>query len=541
MKNKTINIILILSFIFVSSCKDLTEINTNPVGVYEVTSDFYLSTVLTDAANVYHNGVYSDYSILGLMQYLQKDWHGGSESNFDWEPMGWSEYYSILRTNKKLYEQAVNNEEEFYQGVSLIMKSFLFGFITDLWGDAPYSEALQGNDELFYPKYDDQEDIYTGLLADLETANTLLSKNTDEYILGSPAYDVIYNGNPSKWRKLANSLLLRYYMRLSEKLPGVAQEGVEKILTNPTEYPVFESNADNAFVAYIGSESWDSWSGGELYDATGDEFRRRKPCRTMVDTLNSLNDPRLEIWIKPVDIQIVVEQEPYTNNEPDITIDDKRFLHDTVSILQGGNYDTSKYVGLPPNMPDARTYNLETTLTDGYNSHISSLTDMYRADAHELVKANLITYAEVCFIKAEAAQKGWGAGGGASEFYNQGVSAALSQYGVGSGEADNYLTRERVQFDNSLERIIEQKWLSLWMSPESWFDYRRTGFPVIQLGDGALFSELPLRFIYSDDEQLNNAENWNLAVDKLEETQYSMQKDHHYSKMWLLQGTGKPY
>ena len=150
-----------------------------------------------------------------------------------------------------------------------------------------------------------------------------------------------------------------------------------------------------------------------------------------------------------------------------------------------------------------------------------------------------MTYAEVCFIKSEAAQNGWG--GSSAVSYINGVRAALSQYGVGYGDASAYLAQQKVQFNNTLEQIIEQKWLALWLSPESWFDFRRTGYPDFQLGPGTLFPKSPLRFIYSDDEQLNNLDNWTLASDKLVETSYSQQKDHQYSKMWLLQGTDKPW
>lgn len=118
-----------------------------------------------------------------------------------------------------------------HQGITLVMKSMLFGLITDLWGDAPYTAALKGADGTqanTYPVFDSQEAIYTGILADLEKANTLLSKAAAEY-KGLPGVaDVYYQGNPTKWRKLANSLSLRYLLRISSKKPDVAKAGIEK-------------------------------------------------------------------------------------------------------------------------------------------------------------------------------------------------------------------------------------------------------------------------------------------------------------------------
>lgn len=540
---RILKVLMISTVFLITSCEDLTEVNVNPNEITQVNSDLLLSTVLTETAIAYQNNTYEDIRIPALVQHLQQDIRGSAKVNFSWEPSSWSNFYNILRTNKKLYNQAVERGEEYYQGISLIMKSFLYGFITDIWGDCPYSEALKGDEGLFYPKFDDQQYIYEGILADLELANTLLSKDKDEYFLGSPAYDVVYYGEPEKWRKFANSLMLRYYMRLSEKLPEVAQTGVEKILGDPSNYPIFESNNHNAFVEYVGGNAWDSWAGGEFNWPSGNDFRRRKPCKTIVDTLKLLNDPRLEIWVSPVDIQIAVEEPPYTYpDDEDITVDLIRYIHYDAEIIEASGFpDTSKYVGLPANMYEPHFFNLATTKDNGENPHASYLTDMYRENSHELVNAVLMTYSELSFIKAEAAQKGWNAGGTTADFYNQGVISALSQYDVSISEANSYLLQASVAYNNSIERIMQQKWIALWLSPEAWFDYRRTGLPNIQTGEGAMYPELPLRFIYSGEEQLENLENWQLAIDKLEETEHSSQPDHHYSKMWVLQGTGKPY
>ncbi len=100
------------------------------------------------------------------------------------------------------------------------MKAYNYGIITDLWGDAPFSEALQGEAGNLKPVYDSQKDIYTGILAYLETANTLLSKSQSEYQEINSTQDVVYSGSVAKWRKFANSLALRYYMRISAKEAG---------------------------------------------------------------------------------------------------------------------------------------------------------------------------------------------------------------------------------------------------------------------------------------------------------------------------------
>src|SRR5690606_17988782 len=124
--------------------------------------------------------------------------------------------------------------------------SMVFGLITDLWGDAPYSAALKGaleEPEFNFPVFDTQETIYTGILEDLERANVLLSKSRIEYNSDIDQPDVYYGGDPAKWRKLANSLKLRYWMRISDKKPGEARAGMEAILADPDRYPIITSTA----------------------------------------------------------------------------------------------------------------------------------------------------------------------------------------------------------------------------------------------------------------------------------------------------------
>jgi hypothetical protein len=112
----------------------------------------------------------------------------------------------------------VESKDELLQGITLVMKSMMFGLLTDLYGDVPYTSALQGDEggqDKTFPKYDDQKSIYEGILNDLKTANQLLSKPVNEYSVNPGSADLNYNGNAAKWRKLANSLALRYYMRIS--------------------------------------------------------------------------------------------------------------------------------------------------------------------------------------------------------------------------------------------------------------------------------------------------------------------------------------
>src|SRR3990170_2900461 len=125
------------------------------------------------------------------------------------------------------------NGELNYKGVALVMRAWMFYMATDCYGDIPYSEATQAkSDGIYYPKYDTQEEIYNGILSDLEEANTLLQD-----VLNVKG-DLIYGGDVAKWRKLANSLRIRYLMRISDRVN--VSSALEAIVNDPSNFPVFE-------------------------------------------------------------------------------------------------------------------------------------------------------------------------------------------------------------------------------------------------------------------------------------------------------------
>lgn len=538
-------IIGVLVSLLLASCIDLTETNENPNEITNVGGFLHLSTVLSNTARTYHAENFSGIELVTAMQYIQVLNKVG-ECNYIWGIKGWTGYYDILRNNQAMYESAEAGDNNFYKGIGLVMKSFMFGYMTDLWGDLPYTEALKGNEGLYAPPFDAQETIYNGILADLELANEELAKPMPSYTATEADYDLAYGGDITKWRKMANSLALRYYMRLSAKVPDKAKAGIEKIMGNPEMYPVFGSNADICQIAYPGQNSWDSWMGGPLnWTDNGNTFRNRKPCSTFLDKLKALNDPRLPVWFTPVEVQIVVEQPPYTYPEEDITVDGKRYVHDDAEILAGGLnwYSESLYVGLPHNVTNRFFQNLTNMNEDARNVSVSYLAPMYNRNSNELVQAVLMSYAEVCFILAEAAQKGWNVGGSAEAYYTKGVKASLDYYKVGEG-FESYIQQPGTVYDGTLQRIIEQKWISQFLLPESWFDYRRTALPALPIDypTGALYPAIPVRFKYPREESRNNTKHYDEAIRRLEETSYSdLGYDDHYSKPWLLQGTGKPW
>ena len=547
MKNRSIKIfalgILLAPALF--SCKDLTVLNQNPNGINPLTANpnLVMSTVLTETGKSFVNLGYQD--IAGVMQHTQKDGWSGGHNTYEWGgSQSWASYYDILRNNQYVYDRSVTLNWEMHQGISLVIKSMMFGLITDLWGDAPYSAALKGADggtANTFPAYDSQEAIYTGILADLEKANTLLSKNAVEYTSTPGTADVYYQGNPTKWRKLANSLMLRFYMRISTKKSDVAKAGIEKIMANAVQYPIITAIADDAAMPFAGNSNDDSWPANAVYDASASNYRRLKMAATFVNKLLDLKDPRIAVWANKVQIPLVVDA-----NLPkgtDRIENGKRLLSPDKVVGRDVNTNPD-YVGLPTGLIGGASYNLSPTAEQAANNpHVSWLNDIYKQAKGPLLRSRMMSAAEVRFILAEAALKGWSVAGAAKTHYEAGVKASLDTWGTTAAYA-TYIAQKGVAYDGTLKQIIEQKWISSWTAAqEAWFDYRRTGFPELTVGPASIRKVLPVRFYYMLDERNLNKINTEAAMSKLESTIHTEAdgKNSAWSKPWLLQGGTKPW
>lgn len=529
------------------SCEDLTELNENPNGSYPATvnPNLLMSTVLSEASKSYVNLGYG--IVAGVMQHTQKDGWFSDHNNYDWANQDWSGYYAILEDNMLMHDRSVELGYEFHQGVSLVVKSFVFGLITDLWGDAPYTNALQGEKlgEYLRPAFDSQENIYAGILADLETANAILSKPSNEYEGISSDADVIFGGDASAWRKVANSLALRYYMRISSKKADVAKAGIEKIVGSPSQYPVIASTGDDATMSFPGTSNDTAWPNNTKFDASESNFSRIKMCATLLERLQDLDDPRIEVWAAKVRIPIVVDAGQPAGTNKIVEVDGKQYRYLSPDMVGSTPVNTDpEYVGLPPGLLGLPfTYNFNPSNNQGaYNPHVSQLSDMYKNASGDRLLARWISAAEVNFILAEAALKGWNVGD-AKAYYDAGVMASLDTWGVDDA-FDDYVAGADVAYNGTLEQIIEQKWIASWTSAtESWFDFRRTGLPDLKAGPGGKRAQLPVRFYYMTNELLLNEQSAQGALNQLEVTSYSQADGENsaWSKSWLVQGTGKPW
>jgi hypothetical protein len=539
---------LVLVFTLVISCRDLDELNVNPNGVDPAKADlnFLLPTIETSLGqNVYGIG-FGQFS--GVMQHTQQTGWQGGYNNYEWDDLShsWGGYYNMLMNTDEYFKKAVEGKYEFHEGVARVLRAYIYGMIADLWGDAPYSQALKAElgPDYFKPKFDDQKDIYLGILADLDTANVLLSKSASAYTNVSARQDVMYGGNPEKWRKFANSLALRYYMRLQAKEPGIAEQGIKKITGDPGKYPLILSSSDDANISFIGSARDNSNPLNTVYDTDpSGAYMRVKMAITLVDGLQKYNDPRLALWANKIQTPLVLVE----GTNIDRIVGGKREVsQDVVTKFETDNtmpvdFDPL-YAGVTISHPKVQIFNMNTAnpAQGTINPYASHLNDRYKKTADPLVLMRLLSASEVNFILAEAAFRGWL--GGAENYYAQGIQQSFNSWGIGS-EFSSYITRAPY---NGLESIIEQKWFASWTTAhQSWFDWRRTGLPALTTGPSAKRAALPLRWYYHYTNEISkNPDNANAAIEKLQQTQYQgsdPSKNNAWSKMWLLQGTNKPY
>jgi hypothetical protein len=357
-----------------------------------------------------------------------------------------------------------------YQAVGLILKSWSFQLLTDLYGDIPYSQAVKINETLT-PKYDAQKEVYLGLLNDLKKASDLINTG------GSPiSGDLVYNGNLTKWKKFANSLRLRIALRIADKDPQTAKTVIAELATNKSA--LIASNDDIAQLVYLSSPNQNPVSRDR---ETRDDYRVSK---SVIDKLQELKDPRLAI---------------YANKTVDTT--------------------PTGYIGVTNGLPADSAAKLGFTKT-------SKLGDYFTAPSSPAV---FLSYSEVLFNLAEAAQRGF-ITDNAADLYKAAVTASLQQFKVSSGDITSYLAQPAVAYNpaNYKKSIGDQKWLALFSQGlEAYTEWRRLDFPQLKPAyAGVLGGKFPSRLTYPTGEQALNGANYKAAV-------ASQGEDRLTTKLWF--------
>ena len=255
-KNIKINTLGILfTGILLGSCnkiQDFGDTNVNPNGSTTVNTGALLTNVISNLGGITSGlvpGAYSQYFAESTYpgNSLYSDPNFSSAGTYSGNLMDCQKIITYNTDPKTAGIAAANGDNGNQIQIAKILKAYHFSYITDRYGDIPYSEAL-GGVTVLSPKYDDQESIYKSMISDLTNAVTAL--NAGGFGIKG---DIAYNGDIAKWKKLANSLRILFSLRLSERFPGATEyAGVEfnKAATNAAGY--ISSNTDNFMVTYPG-------------------------------------------------------------------------------------------------------------------------------------------------------------------------------------------------------------------------------------------------------------------------------------------------
>jgi hypothetical protein len=343
----------------------------------------------------------------------------------------------------------------------------MYSILVDSFGDIPMSEATRGDEGIFTPKFDTQIEVYKTILQDLDSANLLFDEtsglkynsegemlyNTDNALVSGKSVGI------NKWRKFTNSLRTRVLLRVLSVPELNAETKLKEMFNNLAVYPVFESNADAAELFISGVFP------AEAPMTRPQDFTSYKVLSEFfIDNLKKWDDPRLPIFAN-----------------------------------QATNNGQKSYVGWPSGYNIASSYNASSP-----NQGI----------VKPPLKITLMSYAELEFIKAELAFKNI-IKSDAKTHYESGVRATIERWGATLPVT--YFDNIETEYNNTLDRIMIQKFYALFFCDyQQWFEYNRTGLPIMPVGDGVPTGNvMPRRFKYPAILQRNNMNNYLAAKENM--------------------------
>ncbi|MFC3196946.1 SusD/RagB family nutrient-binding outer membrane lipoprotein [Parapedobacter deserti] len=467
-------IVVAIGFLFSAaflSCNDKLDINVDPNAPSDVPEDLLLPAVLSNFSFEVIGGWAVRNSSLWT-KHLARAVPGPHEGHYRltandannfWR---FYSYIDVMQNCKVLIEKATENENYNYSAISKIIFAWNMSMITDLYGDAPLSNAFQGTDGVIKPSYDTQEEIYRQIQQLLDESIEEISREIGE-IPGSD--DFVYGGNMDNWQRLARTLKARFYLRLSNA-PGydaatqaelalqALNDGAITAASVPSYGYVDEAGAENPWYQFAIDGKWDN---------------RDRPSLFYVNMLLDTEDPRIAYQIS--------------------------------QVTSGDN--EGEYVGVTNNPTPSPIANY---------SQIHSFYSAADAPLYWMV------YAEVPFMRAEAEflRAGEMVNQSVIDAYEEGIVASMEFYGINSTDYSGYLADNALSSaaGTAYEQIMTQKYIANYLQLEAYNDFRRTGYPELpvnaELYPGATNLDtapeldiIPLRLPYPSSERQYNPEN----------------------------------
>ncbi len=473
MKYLKIYVALMVVFVLSSCTKDFEQINTNTNAPTENNPATLLPSVIFEPMNP--QMTLQTWLSDQIMHYYvrrndnQIDGYDFANGQAFYDSY-WRTTYAALSNINDMVSAADEEGLDAYVAAGKIFKAYYQAQLSELWIDVPASQAGLGTENTT-PSYDNQEAIYTQVLADLKEANTLLAGSTG-FVAGG---DVLFGGDTERWQKLANSLRLRYLLRLSNRSEINAATEISTIVGDAITYPIITGNADAGFYDFSGiSPNISSFSNQAITTFSGMSMSKR-----VQDVYEVYDDPRVDFFY--------------------------RLPENTV------NYPGHEGV------PNGLTREAAQSWNGNGDANTSQLTTRFVENPGAL-DYTIISHAEVQFILAEAAMNGWISGIPAGDYYNAGITANFDQWNITMPAG--FLALPEVAWDDTPARLMDQKWMAYLFNNtiESWGEYKRTGLPVLNIGALATTvtnGVFPTRVYYPPLEQSINSANYNSAASSI--------------------------
>ena len=543
-----------------TSCSDDTfsSINTDETKVSELDPNAQLTTSLLQT--------YGDFSLMdtyrnyitGFTQHFAGGWNvtNYAGSNFAEDDISrriWDRYYEI--SIKNLVDAIHNSEDKANLNAALrIHRVYLLAVLADTYGDIPASEAGLGYiSGISTPKYDTMEELYGWFFTELEACEKQLGTGTDA-ISGDVTS---LGGETSKWKKYANALRMRYAMRISDVNPQKAQEEFEKAVAAGT----IASAADDAYIKYAdspytyydGANDYDFRTnalGEILYgqDATSPTF----VSSTLYYQLKNTNDPRLYRICRHYYNIKRSQVQPDSEENIDLTDEMLAYFERTATGEEPCNPGAAWYsdwmsVAATSEFPTLqKKADIDANNYDNSDFRARAMRPCLNIDFEmPSCPGDLMSYAEVEFLLAEAKTKGWNVSGDAESHYEAGVRASMEMLNnyyltsnkISEDEINEFIANNKLG-DNPKETINTQAWILHMMNPsEAWANMRRSDYPAIldrsRLGiftNGFTYTDsdmsMPTRLRYPELEGQYNSVNYKAAIERMGGT------DNWHSKLY---------
>ncbi len=517
-----------VALLFASSCKDFEELEKNPNRPASVPASLVFNGVLNDL----YDEPWSD--VQRWNQFWASNYNYYSNQEYNWTTSTYrystgdaTSQYGTLKNIVKMEEEAKRTglqDLNPYSAMGKFLRAYFFVNMTQQLGDIPMTDALKGIANVT-PKYDEQKTVYVQALKWLEDANTdlasLIAAGTNT-IEG----DIYLGGDLTKWQKVVNTYKMRVLISLSKKESDAELNIKQKFaetLANPTKYPLMTGNDDN--MQYVYNETVTK------YPLNPNEFGktslRNNMTAAIITPLRELKDPRLFLFAEPAPAKVAGGLSP-TDPNAFLGAPSDEGLDDMSTKVQAGQYS----------LINRRRY---------YGNYLGEPTIQ-------------IGYPELNFNIAEGINLGW-ATGSAEAYYQKGIKASLSFYGITEGANDVYFLKKdgklgeyekyavNFSFDtyyiqstvkyagdnaDGRKQVLTQKYIAFFNNSgwEAYYNHRRTGVPTFNVGGpgtGGGRTTLPLRWQYPLNERSTNAANYTEAIQR----QFGGQ-DNVDAVMWII-------